>query len=85
MNVDTRTDPTVLVDIENGTVLDAPPTAVVSRRWADSHDFVDTSRTHLFAGPDAEDALAGISNRGDYVDYVIEREIAGFLHLRRIA
>lgn len=83
----TTTVPKVLIDLETGRVLDGPPSAVTSRKYLESHPFVEISEDAgtLYAGPDALKAQRGETNDGDYVEYVITREVDGFLHLERIA
>lgn len=86
MNADiTRRGPRLLVDIEHGTVLDAPPTDTVTRRWAESHPFIEiVDGGTLLAGPDAARAAGGAGGR-DLVEYEITHEAAGSLDLTRVA
>lgn len=72
----------LLVDIEVGTVLEAPPSPVVSRRWAESHPFVELQGEYLIAGPDAA-RVAGGSGGTDYNLYRIASDVAGVLRLER--
>jgi hypothetical protein len=82
-NID-HDEPHLLVDYEVGRILDAPPRSIKSCRWADSHPFVEIIGDTLVAGPDAARVAAG-SGGHDFVEYSIDREVAGFLHLTRVA
>lgn len=86
MNADiTRRGPLLLVDIEHGTVLDAPPTATVTRQWAESHPFVEiVDGTTLLVGPDAAQAAGGAGGK-DLVEYEVTHDSAGSLDLVRVA
>lgn len=78
----------LLVDIETGTVLNAPPETTVSERWVDTHPFIErdmTGRTgddFVIAGPDAK-LVAGGCGGVDYVLYHVVRSQIGTLYLVR--
>jgi len=77
---------TLLVDIEEGTVLEAPADPEVSKRWVDTHPFIEhvPSATlgrsepggFIIAGPDAK-AVATGSGGLDYVLYQIVGQSSG--------
>lgn len=82
----------LLVDDGAGVVLEAPGLASVSRRYVESHPFIESvvirdpdREERIYAGSDAKVAAAGRANCSDYVEYVVEREVAGFLEIRRVA
>lgn len=78
--------PTLLIDIERGEILEAPPEAVVSWRYCDSHPFIETFRAggewFVLAGPDAAAVATGAGGRW-YTQYRVDSEVDGFLHLTR--
>lgn len=79
-----RSREALLVDIEEGVVLQAPPEASCSTRYVDSHPFIERSATHVYAGPDAARAARSLSLEGaDYVLYEIVGNEAGGLYLKR--
>lgn len=85
---------TLLIDIEAGELLEVPTEAKVSRRYCESHPFIEvTGRGSLVsgrpselgfvvAGPDAR-AVAGGSGGRLYALYAIVSENDGWLTLRR--
>lgn len=94
MNIPTYARPLpraqLLVDIEHGRVLRGDDHPLISRRYADSHPFIEQDERTLFAGPEARRAAAA-ARRGettkylDVVEYEIEDEVAGTLRLNRKA
>lgn len=75
---------TLLIDIESGTVLNAPPEVTVSQRYVDSHPFAFDTGTHVVVGPDSEQVSHGAGGQ-DYLLYeVLKREI-GNVYLKRDA
>lgn len=71
---------TLLIDIGAGVILDAPPETTVSKRWVDTHPFIEHVPAAILkrgeplgfivAGPDAKKVAAG-SGGLDYVLYQI--------------
>lgn len=92
MNIPTHARPLsrsqLLVDIEHGRVLRGDDHPVISRRYADSHPFIEEADRTLFAGPDSRRA-ADAARRGettqhlDVVEYEIQDEVGGALRLNR--
>ncbi len=80
----------LLVDIEEGILLQTPPSPTVSRRYIESHPFIFEFRSpasgdnFIVAGPDAR-KVAGGSGGTDYALYRIDSEAAGSLRLTREA
>ena len=76
----------LIVDIEHGTVLNAPSEATVTERYIDSHPFVHRSATHVYVGPESEQAAQSLGASGaDSVLYeIVGREI-GNVYLKRAA
>lgn len=90
MNTTPARDPILLVDLETGDILEAPATATVSRKYVESHPFMrlwqkfgGTSQPKfVVAGPHA-DRVANGHGGTDFILYAVERELAGFLVIRR--
>lgn len=84
-SVHVRQKDALLVDTGAGVVLQAPPTAVVSRAYAEAHKFVciDLTGSYVLAGPDADSACRLGAGGKDVVIYHVDREVTGFLHLTR--
>lgn len=89
----TNNEPKLLVDLETGRVLRGDEAPVVSRRYVDSHPFIELvegSRADtLFVGPDARRRkLARQRGEGeatlDAWEYEIQAEVAGSLRLQRV-
>lgn len=84
----TNHEPKLLVDIDTGRVLRGDDHPIISRRYADSHPFIECTGRSLFAGPDAARA-ARTSRSGasvqhlDVYEYEIQDEVAGGLRLNR--
>lgn len=78
----------LLVDIETGRVLRGDDHPSISRRYADSHPFIEEENGTLFAGPHARRA-ALCRRRGetikhlDVYEYEIQDEVVGILRLNR--
>lgn len=86
MNV--TTEPKLLVCIESGRVLRGDDHPMISRRYADSHPFIEEVPGTIFAGPHARRAAEcrrrGMSTRHlDVHEYEIHSEVAGGLRLTR--
>ena len=77
----------LLVDHDEGTVIQCPPNGVVSRRYVDTHPFIELVRGGevLVMGPDAP--VAARRGSGDDLDVIIYKvngeEPAGFLRVTR--
>lgn len=83
MNTTPARDPILLVDLETGDILEAPATATVSRKYVESHPFMRLwQKKFVVAGPHA-DRVANGHGGTDYILYTVERELAGFLVIRR--
>lgn len=80
----TNATDSLLIDIEQGTLLQIPPTPTASRRYLESHPFAEIVGDYVIAGPDAQRVAKG-SGGEDFVTYKIEGEYAGFLRLSREA
>lgn len=78
--------PTLLIDIEKGEILEAPPEVVVSERYCESHPFIEMTRlageTFIIAGPDANQVAHGAGGRW-YTQYRVDREVDGFLYAQK--
>ncbi len=79
----------LLVDHDDGQVLQCPPTGVVSRRYIDTHPFAELfvggTETFVVIGPDAVQ-VAGGAGGSDYVLYkVTDEQPVGFLRVTREA
>lgn len=72
----------LLIDIEEGALLQTPPECAVSERYVDTHPFIERTRTHVIVGPDAA-KVAGGSGGVDYALYEIVKAEIGMLHLKR--
>lgn len=75
---------TLLIDLESGTVLNAPPEVTVSTRYIDSHPFAHATSTHVVVGPDSEKVSQGAGGE-DYILYEILRTEIGNYYLKRDA
>jgi len=83
---------TLLVDIEEGHILEAPAETTASQRWVDTHPFIEyvpsailkrsEPEGFIVAGPDAK-KVAGGSGGLDYVLYAIVGREIGQLYLKR--
>lgn len=74
----------LLVDLEEGVILQSPPEVTVSERYVESHPFIERTRTHVIVGPDARKVANG-SGGTDYMLYEILGNEVGALRLRREA
>lgn len=74
----------LLVDIEQGVILQSPPEVTVSERYVESHPFIERTSTHVIVGPHALRVANG-SGGTDYMKYEILGAEIGALHLRREA
>lgn len=72
----------LLIDLEVGTILQAPTDPLVSRRYIESHPFAEISGKFVIVGPDAA-KVAGGSGGTSYALYEIEDEVGGVFRLRR--
>ena len=72
----------LLIDIEHGTILNAPPEATVSHRYIDSHPFAAVEGNRVIVGPDAVQVAGGAGGR-DYMIYEIASSGVGQYHLVR--
>lgn len=72
----------LLIDIEEGTLLQVPPEVTVSARYVDSHPFISRDSKNVYVGPDAQRAGKGGT---DYLTYEILRDEFSQLYLRRMA
>jgi len=73
----------LLVDHDAGTVLNAPPETTVSDRYVDTHPFIARNSTHVFAGPDANQAASGAVAE-DVIRYEIIGNDTGSVYIRRV-
>lgn len=81
-------EPQLLVDLEVGRVLRGDDHPVSSRRWVDTHPFIEQEGDTIFAGPDAARAARARKHGQpiahlDVLEYAIESEVAGALRLTR--
>lgn len=82
MRDSTTTRTILLIDEGAGVILEAPPEVEVSERYVDSNPFIERTRTHVIAGPDAKKVASG-SGGVDYVLYEIKGRYFGSLQLKR--